>query len=132
MYYGFLPYPRTHMPAAEASAQLASYELRGLDAYELRGLGTSPTLPPPSSTPPSTGSGSGVETAVGVAALAALTANFFAPIFVGYGVYKRGHGLGLSAAAWLASGFVAAPLIWMIPLGSILVPAAAAYYAFKD
>jgi len=137
MFYNFLPYPRTHMPAAEASAQLASYELRGtgayelrgLDAYELRGVGTN-TPPPPSSgsseLPP--GAAAGLAIGFGLATLA----SFVAPILVGYGVHKRGHGLGMAVLAWLGSGFIISPVAYLLPGGSILTTGAAAYYAFKD
>lgn len=140
MFYNFLPYPRTHMPAAEASAQLASYELRGtgayelrgLDAYELRGVGNtqSGSTPPPSSgsNPPSTAAAAGAAVGFG----AAMIASFVAPILVGYGVHKRGHGLGMAVLAWLGSGFIISPVAYLLPGGSILTTGAAAYYAFKD
>jgi len=124
MYYSFLPYPRTHMPAAESSAQLASYELRGLDAYELRGLGTAP---PVDSGP--TGAFGGTWGAFG---LVAVTAALATPGFVGYGVHKRGHGLGMSALAAVGAMVLTVPALFIVPFGGFVIPFAAAYYAFKD
>lgn len=132
MFYNFLPYPRTHMPAAEASAQLASYELRGTGAYELRGVGNtqSSSAPPPSSGSSELPPGAAAGLAIGFGA--AMIASFVAPILVGYGVHKRGHGLGMAVLAWLGSGFIISPVAYLLPGGSILTTGAAAYYAFKD
>lgn len=80
-------------------------------------------------------SGLGAESATsGASALAGL-ALAATPLMVGYGVYKRGHGIGWSAAASVGTGIAMWPAMLValfIPGGFLIPPLLAGLYAFKD
>lgn len=118
MYYGPIPHSPSHMNPQE----VVSYPLQGF------GSSTTPGPVPPELTPREKGEVLGVTIGAGIS----LFASFVAPILVGYGVYKRGHGLGLSALAWFGSGFIISPVAFLLPFGAVLTTGAAAYYAAKD
>lgn len=109
MYYGPLPHSPSHMNPQEVVS------------YPLQGFG---------STPPSqaTDSTSVVGTVQGLVAMSS-------PLLIAYGLYKRGHGIGVSTLGMIGSGIALIPaliILAFVPFGWAVIPAASAYYAFKD
>jgi hypothetical protein len=107
MYFQNYTPPQTHLAPAETNPAFGAYELQGMGAND-------------------------ESSAIGAVAGLALAAT---PLMVGYGVYKRGHGLGWTAGAAVGTGVGMIPaflILMFVPGGFLIPPLLAGLYAFKD
>ena len=103
---------------------LSPSELAGYGLSDAAAATAAPSAPPATST--------GVGEVVGSVASIATAVS---PLMIGYGVHKRGAGLGTAALAAIGSGVLMIPGFWimaLVPFGWVVIPAASAYFAFKD
>jgi hypothetical protein len=129
MYFQNYTPPQTHLAPAETNPAFGAYELRGVDGVV-------------------------DEAAMGVATSVIGLGVVAAPLMIGWGVHKRGHGAGWTIAAMAGAYFLGivpvaiGGLVGYYVVGGIsgsktvaevagaagvaAFPAAAAYYAFKD